>query len=216
MFNFIRNHKVLSLLLFLNVVAVLGVILVIVIHNTKTATVDIMVTPREAVVELNGAKYENMQSHNVVPGDYHVVISMEGMQTKEYDIAVENEGFVRVWNYLLDADGGFSYYMTHPEDEMLLEDLADDAAKAWLEEFNQVKEIQSVLPLTFSNTFDENATEVVSISVRWGSGEECEKEEYCLIVHDFTGKNTEKALSLIREAGYDPNEYELVFEKGED
>ena len=51
MFNFIRNHKVLSLLLFLNVVAVLVVVLVIVIHNTKTATVDIMVAPMDAVVD---------------------------------------------------------------------------------------------------------------------------------------------------------------------
>ena len=39
---------------------------------------------------------------------------------------------------------------------------------------------------------------------------------YCLIIHDFTGKNTEKALSMIRDAGYDPNDYELVFEKGTD
>ena len=216
MFNFIRNHKVLSLLLFLNVVAVLVVILVIVIHNTKTATVDIMVTPMDAVVELNGAKYENLQSHNVRPGDYHVVISMEGMQTKEYDINVENEGFVRVWDYLLDADGGFSYYMTHPDDEMLLEDVADDEAKAWLEEFNQVREIQDVLPLTFSSTFDSEATEIVSVNIRWGTGEDCQEQAYCLVVRDLTGKNHEKALQMIRDAGYDPGDYEIVFREGVD
>ena len=64
MFNFIKRHKALSLLLFLNVVAVLVAVLVIVIHNSKTATVDIKVAPIDATVELNGTKYENLQSHN--------------------------------------------------------------------------------------------------------------------------------------------------------
>lgn len=215
MFNFIRRHKLLSLLLFLNVVAVLVAVLVIVIHNSKTATVDILVAPMDSVIELNGAKYENMQSHNVAPGDYHVKISMEGMQTKEFEISVENDGFVRIWTYLLDAEGGFEYYMNHPDDAMILKDVADDEARVWFDEYSKIQGIQGVLPLTFSNTFEENATEIVSISVNWGSGDECNERVYCLIIHDYTGKNTEKALSMIRDAGYDPNDYELVFEEGD-
>lgn len=216
MFNFIKRHKVLSLLLFLNVVAVLVVVLVIVIHASKTATVDIKVAPIDATVELNGTKYENLQSHNIAPGDYQVKISMEGMQTKEFEISVENDGFVRIWTYLLDENGRFEYYMDHSDDAEILKDVADDEAKAWLEELSQVWGIREVLPLTFSNTFEEKATEVVSISVRWGENDECNEKAYCLIIHDFTGNNTEKALSMIRDAGYDPNDYELVFEKGSD
>lgn len=216
MFNFIKRHKALSLLLFLNVVAVLVAVLVIVIHNSKTATVDIKVAPIDATVELNGTKYENLQSHNIAPGDYQVKISMEGMQTKEFEISVENDGFVRIWTYLLDENGGFEYYMDHSDDAEILKDVADDEAKAWLEELSRVWGIREVLPLTFSNTFEENATEVVSISVRWGENDECNEKAYCLIIHDFTGNNTEKALSMIRDAGYNPNDYELVFEKGSD
>lgn len=216
MFNFIKRHKALSLLLFLNIVAVLVVILVIVIHVSKTATVDIKVAPIDATVELNGTKYENLQSHNIAPGDYQVKISMEGMQTKEFEISVENDGFVRIWTYLLDENGGFSYFMHHPEDVAILEDVADDEVKEFLAEYNKVRGIIDELPLTFSNTFEENATEVVSISVRWGENDECNEKAYCLIIHDFTGNNTEKALSMIRDAGYDPNDYELVFEKGSD
>ena len=215
MFKFIRNHKILRLMVFLNVVAVLIVVLVIVIHNSKTATIDIMVAPSEAVVELNGSKYDNLGSYNVAPGDYHVKISMDGMQTKEFDIELEDGEFERIWTYLLDDGGGFGYYLGHPDDAQILNDVADAEAREFLEEYDRLHSIEDVLPLQYSNTFDPDATEVVSISVRWGLGDECNEKAYCLIVHDFTGKNTEKALQLIRDAGYNPDDYELVYEKGE-
>ncbi len=215
MFNFIRRHRILSLMVFLNIVVVLIVILVIVIHNTKTATVDIKVAPIDAVVELNGKKYENLKSHRIEPGDFHVKISMDGMQTKEFDITIEDEELERIWTYLLDGNGEFSYYMNHPEDVAILTDVVDDNAIEFLEEYNRLNAIQEVLPLQFSNTFDKNATEVISISVRWGINDECDKKNFCLIIHDFTGKNTEKALQLIRDAGFNPDDYELIFESGE-
>lgn len=216
MLNFIKRYRVLSLVLFLNVVAVLIAILVIIIYQSKTATVDIMVTPSAAVIELNGKKYDNLATHDVRPGEYHVRISMEGMQAKEYDLNLADNGFARIWDYLLDADGGFSYYVSHPEDAMLLEDVADAEAREFLQEFAERQSIRDVLPLTFANTYDENATEVVSISIDFGVGEECEEKPYCLVIYDYTGKNSEKAIGMIREAGYNPDDYELVFKEGEE
>ena len=186
----------------------------LIIHNMKTATIDVMVAPTDAVVELNGTKYQNLRSHNIMPGDYHVKISMDGMQTKEFDVEIEDGELERIWTYLLDNDGGFGYYMSHPDDAAILNDVADAEAKKFLAEYNKLNSIQEVLPLQYSNTFDENATEVVSISVRWGIDDECKEKAFCLIVHDYTGKNTDKALQLIRDAGFNPNDYELVFEEG--
>lgn len=216
MLDYIKQHKLLSFMFFFNVVAVLIAILIIVIHSTKTATIDILVAPTDAVIELNGAKYDNLKSHNITPGDYHVKISMDGMQSKELDLAVKDGEMKKIWTYLLDENGEFSYYVDHPDDATILKEVADSEAKNFLEDYNKKQSILDVLPLTFSNTFEENATEVVSISIRWGTGEECKEKPYCLIVRDYTGKNTEKALQMIKDAGYDPDDYELIFEKGED
>lgn len=213
MFNFIKKHKVASVLVFVDIVAILIAILVVVIHNAKSATIDILVAPSEAVIKLNDEKYDNFGTYNVEPGDYHVVISMDGMQTKEYDISLADGEYTRVWSYLLDMDGGFDYYWEHPDEVVYLADVADEKAKLFVEEFERMQSIREVLPLTFSNTYDQDATEVVSISIDWGEGDECEKKVYCLIINDYTGKNTEKALNMIREAGYDPDDYELVFRK---
>ena len=214
MFNFIRNHKVLSLLLFLNVVAVLVVILVIVIHNAKTATVDIMVAPMNATVELNGAKYENMRSHNVMPGDYHVKISMEGMQTKEYDFSIEKDGFVRVWTYLLDANGGFDYYLSHPDDAMLLDDVISDddkVAQSFVDEYKQKIGIVDILPINY-DAYSDDFSEYVQYGTRVdNSRDDCPKVA-CLVIEDNTGGNEQRAKDKIREYGYNPDDYEIKYE----
>ena len=215
MISFIRRHRVVSLVVFLNVVVILLIVLLLVIHNMKTATIDILVAPSDATIELNGTKYDNLKSHSIMPGEYHVKISMDGMETKEFDVGIEDGELKRIWTYLLDSESDFSYYVTHPDEISILGEVADVKAEEFIVEYNRLNAIQEVLPLQFSNTFDKNATEVISISVRWGVDDECDEKAFCLIVHDFTGKNTERALQLIKEAGFNPNDYELVYEKGE-
>ena len=208
MFNFIKRHKALSLLLFLNVVAVLVVVLIIVIHNSKTATVDIMIAPSAAVVELNGVKYDNMKSHSIEPGDYHAKISMDGMQTKEYDFSVDNNGFVKVWNYLLDAEGGFDYYMYHPEDEMILRSAADDeASKAFVAKYQRITSILSKLPLEYYDR--ENPMEPIGVFIDQDK-EICGNNAGCLSVYGGE-KHQDIAFKLIREAGYSPDDFEIIF-----
>ncbi|MBR2766660.1 hypothetical protein IKD67_01050 [Candidatus Saccharibacteria bacterium] len=208
MFNFIKQHKALSLLLFLNVVAVLIVILIIVIHNSKTATVDIMVTPYDAVVELNGARYENMRSHNIVPGDYHVKISMEGMQTKEYDFSIERDGFVRIWNYLLGMDGGFEYYLNHPNDEIILEKVVDDdTGRNFVDKHRRIVNIDEVLPLEYYD--NDDPADPVAIFIEQAK-DICGDNIGCLSVYGGE-KHKDIAFKLIRDAGYSPDDFDIIF-----
>lgn len=215
MFNFIKRHKILSLLVFLNVVAVLVVILIIVIHQSKTATVDIKVAPIEAVIELNGTKYENLESHNITPGDYRVKISMEGMQTKEFEVSLEDEGFVRIWTYLLDADGGFSYYIDHPEDMAILEDVADDEVREFLEEYNEAEALRQKLPINYMTDQANNGFGFINIDIDWGDDEDCQNGAgSCITIYDTTGGNYNMVIDMIRENGINPDDYEIVYRTG--
>ena len=216
MINFIKRHKVLCLVVFLNVIAFLVAILMIVMHNAKTATIDIKVAPSEAIIKLNGVKYNNFESYNITPGEYQVDISMDGMRTKNFSVNIEDGELERIWTYLLDENDSFSYYVYHPEDAVLLSDLADDQAKAFIEDYNRVQGIQEQLPLTYSNTFDQEATEIISINIRWGEEGECKEKPYCLVVNDYTGKNGEKVMSMIREAGYNPEDFEIIMRTGDE
>lgn len=207
MFSFVRRHKILSFVVLANIIAVLAVILVIVIHNSKTAVVDVKVAPINATVELNGKKFDNFESYNVAPGEYHVRISMDGMQTKEYDIDLASDGFIRIWNYLLDDSGGFSYYETHPEDEVTLAEVADDeASQNFVEKYNSIFSIVDVLPLEYYDRSDPNNPIGVYIEQ---SDAECDKI-VCLMVYGGE-ENRAIANELITEAGYEPNNYGIQF-----
>lgn len=215
MFNLIRRHKVASVVVSIDIIAILVVILAIVLHQSRTATIDILIAPSAAEISLNGKRYDNFSSHNVMPGDYHAVVEMEGMETKELDFSVQDGEFRRVWDYLLDDEGGFSYYLMHTDEVATLKQVADDEkAKTFLAKYDKLNSISTVLPLTYSNTYDLDATEIVSISINWGEEENCSAQNFCLMVSDYTGKNHEKALSMIREAGYDPDDYVIQYEEG--
>lgn len=216
MFNLIRRHKVASVVVSIDIIAILVVILAIVLHQSRTATIDILIAPSAAEISLNGKRYDNFSSHNVMPGDYHAVVEMEGMETKEFDFSVQDGELRRVWDYLLDDEDGFSYYLTHTDEVATLKQVADDEkAKTFLAKYDKLNSINTVLPLTYSNTYDLDATEIVSISINWGEEENCSAQNFCLTVSDYTGKNHEKALSMIREAGYDPDDYVVQYEEGD-
>lgn len=214
MFNLLRKHKIACLVVFFDLILILGVVLAIVMHQTKTATIDFMVAPTAVEITVNGKKVERTDSLNVAPGDYHVVISMEGMQTKEVDFSLKDDEYHVVKEYLKNEDGSFLYYVEHPDEIAVLKPIADGEANKFINDYTKLSSITEKLPLTFSNTYDNETDEIISISIKWGEGSECEKNSYCLIITDFTGKNREKALSMISEAGYNPDDYELVFKKG--
>lgn len=213
MFSFIARHKLAFLLAFLNVVAVLVVILIIMFHNAKTATIDVYVAPSEAVIELNGQRYDNFQQYDILPGDYHVEISMEDMQTKEFDFSIADGEFKRIWTYLLDAGGGFDYYLENPDEILNLAEVVDDEeSKKFIEEYERITSILDKLPLEYYDRSDPVNSIGVYIEQ---SNETCEDAVICLVVYGGE-RNREIALRLIREAGYDPNDYGLSFEQESD
>ena len=109
-----------------DIIAILIVVLVLIYNGAKTATLEVYVAPIAAKIELNGKEYENFKSYDIIPGEYNVVISMDGMQTEEYSLVVEEDGFSRIRTFLLDNDGGFGYYQKHYDDELILETIANN------------------------------------------------------------------------------------------
>lgn len=214
MFSFIKRHKILSGVICVNIVAIIVVAVIAIIHFSKTATVDIYVAPGGATVRLNGREYENFESHDLAPGNYRVEISMEGMQTKAYDLELKNGEYARIRTYLLDANGGFSYYVTHPEDEYVLSQIVeedDKEAKAFIADYDKKRGIIDILPIDFDDYTDDFA-----YYVRYKIRQDYEREDCpkvaCLIIEDNTGGNEERAKEKIKEYGYNLEDYEITYE----
>ena len=210
MFNFIKRHKVASLLVCVNVVAILVVILVIVIHNTKSAVVDIYVAPSAATIELNGKKYDNFVSYDMFPGDYHVKIAMDGMQSKEYDLYLGDGDFGRLWDYLKDENGSLNYYVRNADEEAILAKVAnDDESKKFVQEYEKAAGILKDLPIEYDGYSDDFAY-YTKYSIDLDERDDCPKM-ICLAIVDNTGGNEQAALAKIREMGYEPGDYEISY-----
>lgn len=214
MFNFVRNHKAISALICLNIVAIILVTTIIIIHHAKTATVSINVAPEQATITLNGREYENSQSYDLLPGNYHVRISMDGMQAKEYDITLDTNDFARIWTYLVDASGGFNYYLSHPQDFNILTEVAaddDQAAQDFITEYHQKISFQDLLPIDYDAYTDDYAYYTQYHIYYDYDNDNCPKI-LCLIIEDNTGGNEQAAKDKIKELGYNPDDYNLDYQ----
>lgn len=210
MFSFIARHKIISLVVFLNIVVILVVVLIITIHNAKTVTIDIAVAPSEALIELNGSKYDNFTSFDVFPGDCHVKISLDGMQTKEFDLSLADGEFKKIRAYLLDENGGFDYYLENPDEILNLAEVADDeVAQEFVVEYERVAKILKDLPIEYDAYFN-NYSEYVYYEIRQDSGANCDKM-VCLKIIDYTGGNEQRAKDKIVEMGYNLKDYGISY-----
>lgn len=216
MFDLIKQHKLVSALLAINILVVLVAVIVIIYNSAKTAVIDIYVAPSSAKIEINGSTYDNFASYNVLPGEYHMKISMEGMQTKEYDFTLYDNGLEKIKTYLVGENGGFEYYVNNPDEEMILADTvtnsAEDAkAKKFVEEYTHVAGILGELPLEYYDRSDPKSPIGVYVEQKEGS---CEDAVVCLVVYGGE-QNREIVNELIKNAGYNPSDYKITFEEGE-
>ena len=210
MLELIRRHKIISAVVALNVIAVLVVILLVVIHRAKTVSIDVYVAPSEATIELNGKKFDNFASYNLMPGEYRVSISMDGMKTKEYDLALENDGFARIWEYLVDDNDSLDYYLKNPDEISILTKFSDDEeVKKVIEYYDKVVSIRDALPLEYYDRSDPDNSVGVFVEEDMN---ECIDKILCLVIYGGE-KNRDIALGLIKEAGYNPDDYGIRFEE---
>ena len=212
MLEFIKRHKIAALVA-INLIAIIIVIVIIIIHLAKTATIDIRVAPNDATVTLNGRKYDNGVSHDVLPGNYHVKIAMNSMQTKEYDITLEKNGFVRIWDYLLDENGGFDYYLAHPGDEATLAEVIKDddkTAKTFITKYEKITSILDILPYSY-DAYSDDYSDYMQYKIYQDPRDDCDKA-VCLIIEDNTGGNEQNAKNKLKELGYNLDDYSITYE----
>ena len=190
-------------------VAVLMAVLVAVIINAKySATLDILVAPSMAKVKVNGKEYKN-GTYRMEPGELTAEIVMEGFESKTIPVNLVAGNTTKLYTYLLPADGSYEWYLEHPEEQMLLNTIGDARAAEEGRVYAAANPIVEVLPIVVAK-YDEkwNYTEY---RVDGGDFDECEKE-FCLRITDTTGGNYEAALASIREKGFKPEDYEIIYQ----
>lgn len=216
MIRFFKNNwKILLIIVNLIIIAIAATI--VINHKSKTATVSILVAPSDATVTLNGKEYKNGE-YNVKPGEYHVEISKDGLESKALDFSLAKNDYYRLNDYLVGQNGSFDYYNSkdHLYDISLLEQIAkfkdDQELNSYLSAREATLSILSDLPIVFEE-YTNNYNDYTKYSIEINRDvQDCPKA-LCLKIIDTNGDNKQKAIEEIKERGYNPDDYEIEYIK---
>lgn len=214
--------------LVLDVILIVGLVIFGVVQSGRNAIIDFEVTPLDAEISLNGRGGYKNGEYKVFPGEYQVEVSYEGMETKTLNVNVGANDYVTVATFLKGEDG-FSYYElrdNYSDYESLKEMAAkgdnrtydgDTSAEGFLSDMERVLSISGKFPIKGYVYGDpESNFSTAGFAIRDGAGrDECERIA-CLLVNYYGVDYETAVMERIREAGYAPTDYQIVYERYSD
>ena len=195
-----------------SVVAIAAILLVsliyVILDSKRTAKLEILVAPLSAKILVDNKEYTN-GTYEFEPGEVKIIISKDGFSSKEMNVELKANETVKLYTYLLPLDGTLDWYLNHEEDQMVLNTIGDAKASEDSKIYRAENPVVEILPIIYAN-YDENWN-YTEFRVDGGEFDECD-EDFCLKITDTTGGNYDFALSLVREKGFEPNDYEIIYE----
>ncbi len=184
-------------------------LILFIIHTIYSAKLTTTIAPSFATLEIDGKTYPINTELSLKPQQTTAIISAEGFQRKEISLNLIKDETISIATYLVPNDGDLSWYYNNPEENTLFENVGgQEAAKnalIFLEEYP----ISEILPLSFADIVDGNP---INYRIDIGKFEAC-KTNFCLKISDYTGLSREHALNLIRSKGYNPDNYQIIYQK---
>ncbi len=181
------------------------------IYNLRfSAQLNIVVAPTFAKVEIAGRKFSSEEIAKVEPGETTAKITADGFQPQEVNLTIAEDGENNLYAYLLpEGDEGLSWYAKNDAEGMRLTAVSDAQARIASVEYLARYPITAMLPIQVV----ENANEKYNwhaYRIDSGKFEGCQRD-FCVRITDESGGNRERALQKIRDAGYNPDDYEIIY-----
>ncbi len=201
----IKNYPlvfvVLGLLIFFTIILVISAF-----NMHPTVEVELLVAPTSATTTIDGKSYQN-GTFKIAPGEHQVHIEKEGFVSQDFSFNTLSTN--KVYAYLRQTDGSFSWYRSHPEDSQVLTKIGDYLADQEATNYTRQNPITQALPIIYANYDDHyNYTEY---RIDGGKFDSCQTD-FCIKITDSTGGNLELAKQKIRDSGFNPDDYQIIYE----
>ena len=195
--DFIKNKKLaIGGCACLIILAILAVILFL----PKRQQVVILVAPETAEISIDGKTYKN-GTYSLPIGNHFVEISAEGFSYIEYELPIEEDEPALIQEYL-DEDGAF---YTERDYEILSLIAEDDYTISKINARARAKTIFDFLPIL------DDTHKVYVTDQRFS--DYCKvQDKLCLGITNLGDYSEESTYNAIRKAGYDPNDYQILYE----
>lgn len=208
--NWIEQHRIAFIIILIDFIIAVILTTILIIKATKSSTLTILVAPSDATVLVNGKEYKN-GTYEFAPGEITATIKKEGFESKTLSLNLEKNSDTRLYDFLIEKSGDFSYYRTNQADFEILKLVSknSDEAQKFISSYNDELALKDFLPITYSNnSFDPS--NYINLSITYNT-DECKQKPYCLLVYETFSGHLDLALSLLRQYGYNPSDYEIVY-----
>ncbi len=200
----ILSKKTIKTIIIATICGFVLIIALFIVDRVRNATVEILVAPTFAKVEIDGKTYPSKKTIKTTPKDeeFTAIVSADGFETKEITFKVEKNQTSYIYVSLNNKESGEQWYLDQSGEEydrfvMVEEALLEIAS----DDFTKQYPIVTILP--YINSED-------GYRIDYGDYEGCEGG-FCLQITDNTGENHEKALQYIRDNGFVPDDYQIVY-----
>lgn len=231
--KFFRNKWV-WLTIAIDIIALVIIISIYVAKASATATISFNVAPIDAIITINGSNdYKNNgQAYSLASGTYEIQISHADLDSKTFTINLEANHNTEIVTFL-SKDGDFSYY-TLKDNFGSFYRLADIASAKNNQTTDHDTSAEDFIAV-FQKNYDfmlKNLPIVDKVPSKYGANYgthyqydtlvikkaddlgECTKT-LCLYITDTTGEKKEFALSIIRNFGLNPDDFQIIYKKAD-
>ena len=201
----IKNHPILVFIFGILIIAT-TILFIVALALKDTIEIELRIAPASANITIDDNTYRNGK-FRIATGTHIIKIEKTGFTTKEFTFDTSTTD--KIYDYILESDGSYSWYLSHEEDALLLTSIGDYEAKLKSANYNSNHPVSTILPIIYANyDKDYNYTEY---RIDGGSFEGCDTD-FCIKVTDTTGNNLEPAKQKIRDAGFNPDDYQILYE----
>ena len=220
--NFLVAHFK-GAMIFMGCLGVLCIALMIILPATRVKIqktyLDLSLAPLSAVADINGKTYSS-GIYEFSPGTYELQVHADGFQSKTISVDVSWDKTASVNVYLLHMTEGFAYYEKDAESIRILRTMAKDDVdvNAFLLSYDHKMNIFNDLPIDASYDYSSvtgfEGMDLMEVTITNGSKHKDCDRSHCLLV---SGKviNKDAVAEAVAGAGYDINDYKVIYEYAE-
>lgn len=203
-----RKRNIIIGTLVILLLVIIGIIAIYINSLRYSSTIDILVAPSFATVEVNDKVIKNNSKIKFEPGNYTIKISANDFISQELSIELKENELFDLYTYLTPTNGSMDWYINHPEEGMLVTTIGSKKAQQAADEYYKKYPIATVLPIVVV----ESNPEWREYRIDGGQFDNCQKTpDFCIVITDSTGNNRDRAIKNIQDKGYNPNDYEIIY-----
>ena len=200
-----KKHPI-SAIILTTLIFITTILVITALNIHSTTKIEILVAPSSATITINGKVYQN-GTFDLPVGDLNVHIEKPDFESQ--DFTFNSASSDKLYTDLLQTDGTYSWYDNHPEDSIIMTTIGDYRAEQLSASYNDKYPIIRSLPIIFAEYDAEyNYTE---FRIDGGKFDGC-KTDFCLKITDTTGGNLDHGKELIKNAGFNPDDYQILYE----